>query len=120
MVGEKREMETRKEREGEEGEERRVTRAQERGERNGQEHGIKTGNVHVHIRHIYTCTRICMYTSYSNHVVPKTECSTLYSCFWLVGHHQQGVAQTDYQPLGFIGPRCTEELWCLWCMCTRT
>ena len=23
---------------------------------------------------------------------PREKCATLYSCFWLVGHHQQGVA----------------------------
>ena len=30
-----------------------------------------------------------MYMTESNHVVPNTECVTLYSCFRLAGHHQQ-------------------------------
>ena len=27
-------------------------------------------------------------------MTPEKKCATLYSCFWLVGRHQQGVAQT--------------------------
>ena len=41
---------------------------------------------------IYSC--MYMYMTESNHVVPKTECATLYSCFWLVSHHQQGIAHS--------------------------
>ena len=47
-----------------------------------------------------------LYVTESNHVVPKTECATLYSCFWLVGRHQQGVAY------GFYRARCTSESSC--------
>ena len=39
-------------------------------------------------------------------MVPKSECATLYSCFGLVDHHQQHVAQTA--PLGFVGPDATK------------
>ena len=48
-----------------------------------------------------------MYITYmteSSHVVPKPECATLYSCFRLVGHHQQGIAHSAYGTPGFIGP----------------
>ena len=36
-----------------------------------------------------------------NHVVPKTECATLYFCFRLVSHHRQGIAHSAYGTTGF-------------------
>ena len=60
--------------------------------------------MYIHVLHIHTHTM-----SASNHVVPKTECATLYSCFRLVSHHQQGqgIAYSAHGTTGFYRTRCT-------------
>ena len=40
--------------------------------------GLECPKIHIHVKNNTT----------------QTECATLYSCFWLVGRHQQNVAQT--------------------------
>ena len=49
--------------------------------------------------YMYTCkishtVHRYMYMNKKQCVTPEKKCATLYSCFWLVGRHQQGVAQT--------------------------
>ena len=66
--------------------------------------------IYMYIQRTYMCNTLYMYNldeymTESIHVVPKTECATMYSCFRLVGHHLQGVAHSAYDTTGFYGTR---------------
>ena len=64
---------------------------------------VETSDIHVHVDYcsyrlsVYMYMYIIVYTYMhvnvrDSHVVPKTECATLYSCF----RHQQGTAHSAY------------------------